>query len=63
MMGPFSSKHSMRTLLTVVLLGVGPAVLQAQEVSWSANGRDVQGTRYSPASEITRESVGRLEVA
>jgi len=53
----------MRTLLTllfgILLLGV----LQSQELGWSANGRDVQGTRYSPAAEITRETVSRLEVA
>ena len=53
----------MRTLLTllfgIALLGV----LQSQELGWSANGRDVQGTRYSPAAEITRETVSRLEVA
>ncbi|HEV8581352.1 MAG TPA: DUF3500 domain-containing protein, partial [Thermoanaerobaculia bacterium] len=34
-----------------------------EEVGWSANGRDVQGTRYLPATEITRENVARLEVA
>jgi quinoprotein glucose dehydrogenase len=53
----------MRILLTllfgIALLGV----LQSQELGWSANGRDVQGTRYSPAAEITRETVRRLEVA
>jgi quinoprotein glucose dehydrogenase len=53
----------MRTLLTllfgIALLGV----VQSQELGWSANGRDVQGTRYSPAAEITRETVSRLEVA
>ena len=53
----------MRTLLTllfgIALLGV----LQSQELGWSANGRDVQGTRYSPAADITRETVSRLEVA
>jgi quinoprotein glucose dehydrogenase len=34
----------------------------AQEVGWMANGRDVQGTRYLPSSEITRENVSRLEL-
>src|SRR5262245_57466772 len=53
----------MRPLLTVMLLGLVLAGPQAQEVGWSANGRDVQGTRYSPASQITRETVSRLEVA
>ena len=53
----------MRTRLTVVLVGVALTTLQAQEVSWSANGRDIQGTRYSPAAEITRANVSKLEVA
>jgi quinoprotein glucose dehydrogenase len=53
----------MRPLLIVTLLGLVLTVPQAQEIGWSANGRDVQGTRYSPASEITRETVSRLEVA
>jgi quinoprotein glucose dehydrogenase len=38
-------------------------ILAAQEIGWSAYGRDPQGTRYVPASEITRENVARLEVA
>src|SRR5262245_59299442 len=39
------------------------ATLHAQEVGWTANGRDSEGTRYLPASVITRENVSRLEVA
>jgi quinoprotein glucose dehydrogenase len=35
----------------------------AREIGWEANGRDVQGTRYLPAREITRENAGRLELA
>src|SRR6266550_3097678 len=53
----------MRVPVTALLLGMTPAVLPGQEVDWSANGRDAQGTRYSPAAEITRENVGRLVVA
>src|SRR5690348_15010715 len=53
----------MRGWLTVLLLGVAPAALPGQEVDWSANGRDAQGTRYSPASDITRTNLGRLAVA
>src|SRR3989442_12390664 len=53
----------MRVLVMALLLGIAPAALDAQEVDWSANGRDVQGTRYSPAAEITRKNVSRLEVA
>jgi quinoprotein glucose dehydrogenase len=41
----------------------GALLLAAQEIGWSANGRDPQGTRYLPASVITRENVARLEVA
>jgi len=39
------------------------APLGAQEIGWESNGRDVQGTRYSPAAVITRENVAQLEVA
>src|SRR5437773_2487447 len=53
-----------RTIIRIgVLVAIAAAVLRAQEVGWSANGRDVQGTRYSPAAQITRENVARLEVA
>ena len=44
-------------------LAIAAAVPRAQEVPWLANGRDLQGTRYLPASEITREHIGRLRVA
>jgi quinoprotein glucose dehydrogenase len=37
--------------------------LRAQEIPWTANGRDLQGTRYLPASAITRANVSRLDVA
>ena len=40
-----------------------PTIALAQEIGWEANGRDVQGTRYLPAREITRENVHRLEPA
>ena len=53
----------MRGLVTVLLLGVASIALHGQEIDWSANGRDAQGTRYSPASEITRTNVDRLAVA
>jgi quinoprotein glucose dehydrogenase len=52
-----------RSLATALLLGTALTALPVQEVGWIANGRDVQGTRYLPASEITRENVSRLEVA
>ena len=53
----------MRALVTALLLGSAPVVLHGQEIDWSANGRDAQGSRYSPASTITRENVTRLAVA
>ena len=53
----------MRIRQTVLFILALFTAVHAQEVGWTANGRDVQGTRYLPASEITRETVGRLEVA
>jgi quinoprotein glucose dehydrogenase len=53
----------MRILQTTLLVAILLMPLGAQEVGWTANGRDAQGTRYLPASEIGRETVGRLEVA
>jgi len=52
-----------RVIGTGLLLAMSPAFLRGQAVDWSANGRDAQGTRYSPAAEITRNNVSRLEVA
>jgi quinoprotein glucose dehydrogenase len=53
----------MRGLVTALLAGLAPATLWGQAVHWSANGRDPQGTRYSPAAEVTRQNVSRLAVA
>src|SRR5213596_2733290 len=53
----------MRVMVTALLLASGSASLRAQEVDWSANGRDAQGTRYSPATTINRNNVTHLEVA
>jgi quinoprotein glucose dehydrogenase len=39
------------------------APAMAQAVDWPAYGRDLQGTRYLPADDITRDNVSRLEVA
>ena len=53
-----------RTACLVALsASVAPAIAGAQEIGWEANGRDIQGTRYLPAREITRENVHRLEPA
>lgn len=49
--------------VVLLLLAALPAALTGQEIGWEANGRDVQGTRYSPAAAITRENVARLEIA
>lgn len=57
------SPRRMSRPLLVCLLFAAAAPIAAQEVSWAANGRDVYGTRYSPAAAITRENVARLEVA
>jgi quinoprotein glucose dehydrogenase len=55
----------MRLLTAASLLAAALALsaVHAQEVGWPAYGRDVQGTRYLPATDITRENIGRLEVA
>jgi quinoprotein glucose dehydrogenase len=45
-----------------LLFGIAP-LAAAQEIPWTANGRDLQGTRYLPASVITRANVARLQVA
>ena len=53
------------SLSTVALIGCAAprAASPPREVDWTANGRDVYGTRYLPASVITRDNVNRLEVA
>jgi len=53
-----------RTILLLALTAAAaPGSASAQEIGWEANGRDIQGTRYLPAREITRENVHRLEPA
>jgi quinoprotein glucose dehydrogenase len=56
------SSFTIRSVVAVALYAGGYS-LQAQEIGWLANGRDVQGTRYLPAAGITRTNVTRLEVA
>ena len=52
------------TRATAALLAVlVTATLRGQEIGWTANGRDPEGTRYLPASVITRDNISRLEVA
>ncbi len=50
-------------LLGMLFIGCARMTPQEQEVEWPAYGRDVQGTRYLPASGITRGNVRQLEVA
>jgi quinoprotein glucose dehydrogenase len=47
----------------ILLLGIVVPAQHGQAVDWAANGRDVEGTRYLPATGITRQNVSRLEVA
>jgi quinoprotein glucose dehydrogenase len=53
----------LRHLQTALVAAALSTAVDTQEISWVANGRDPQGTRYLPASEITRDNVIRLEVA
>jgi len=48
-------------LLAVLLAGCAAAQRPGHE--WIAYGRDVQGTRYLPATSITRDNVRELEIA
>jgi quinoprotein glucose dehydrogenase len=56
--------QTIRTMLFAALsAALAPPAADAQEIGWEVNGRDLQGTRYLPAREITRDNVGRLELA
>jgi quinoprotein glucose dehydrogenase len=57
------SRITRTAYLVALSVGPVPAIAVAQEIGWEANGRDIQGTRYLPAREITRENVHRLEPA
>src|SRR5687767_537316 len=52
-----------KQFLPVALLAFAVSTPRGQEIAWVANGRDLEGTRYLPAAEITRENVGRLQPA
>ena len=52
-----------RTLLFLSLAAAAGGRAQKPEAGWPAYGGDPGGARYSPASQINRESVARLEVA
>jgi len=49
--------------VAILVCVIAAAAQQPEEVPWTANGRDVEGTRYLPASALTRENVSRLTVA
>ena len=48
---------------SAIALTLAVAALGASDVDWRAYGRDPGGTRYSPASQITRENVAQLHQA
>jgi quinoprotein glucose dehydrogenase len=50
-------------IASVALGGIALMLQRSTDVDWPANGRDLQGTRYLPASQISRANVRRLEVA
>jgi quinoprotein glucose dehydrogenase len=50
-------------VLNILATCIFVAGAEAQAVDWPAYGRDLQGTRYLPADQITRDNVSRLEVA
>ena len=76
-MGRRSTRARRRTATRLLVVGVAAvqamcsrpppdartAAAVGQEVGWTANGGDLQGTRYLPVQEINRENVQRLEVA
>jgi quinoprotein glucose dehydrogenase len=55
-----STKPTMKLPLALTCLLVVTAAAQPREVAWMTNGRDPEGTRYLPASQITRDNVSRL---
>lgn len=59
------SRRTLLSLSVVAFVGcVGRhAASPPREVDWTANGRDLHGTRYLPATAITRDNVNRLEIA
>jgi quinoprotein glucose dehydrogenase len=52
-----------RLSLRLALAALTLTTLHAQDVEWGVYGRDLEGTRYSPAARITAANVSRLEVA
>jgi quinoprotein glucose dehydrogenase len=57
------SQTARRMLVIALAVTAAPRPAAGQEIDWPANGRDLEGTRYLPAREITRDNVARLEPA
>jgi quinoprotein glucose dehydrogenase len=49
--------------ISVALVALLNLDARGQEIDWAVTGRDLHGTRYLPAADITRDNVARLEVA
>jgi quinoprotein glucose dehydrogenase len=52
-----------RIARSLLIAFLAPLAASAQTGEWSAYGRDVFGSRYSPLTQITRDNVVRLAVA
>src|SRR5207237_869070 len=52
-------------IITSLLLSLNPVAAGPQKLhdEWPAYGRDGGGSRYSPATQVTRDNVSRLRVA
>jgi len=50
-------------LLLVFLFLLNCKLVLSQDVEWSVYGRDLHGTRYISAKNITKKNIGQLEVA
>lgn len=54
----------MRSAITfLIIMAATPLAAQSSPGEWSHYGRDPGVSRYSPLTQITRENVGRLQVA
>ena len=56
-------KKNIALLLSFIfILGCNVAIPQNKSVEWTAYGRDLQGTRYVPAKQITKKNINKLKV-
>src|SRR5688572_14688220 len=51
------------TLCAFMLMVCANLAFAADAIEWPAYGRDPEGTRYLPATQITRDNVPQLEIA